>query len=138
MTHFTFVNNCQNKYDYTWNLTLIDKCKMCHFECHGLNLYTMSFRIDYFRTQRSWKATFYVIQVFCKICFYNCYKRVQTLSFWTNIRNFNFLFWWPKKFCILIGIHFCTSTCQIIMLKSVYLTSRNLCSSLNGRNSNKF
>jgi hypothetical protein len=37
MTHFAFVNKGQNQYDYTWNLTLIDKCKMCHFECHGLN-----------------------------------------------------------------------------------------------------
>jgi hypothetical protein len=36
MTHFAFVNKGQNQYDYTRNLTLIDKCKMCHFECHGL------------------------------------------------------------------------------------------------------
>jgi hypothetical protein len=37
MTHSAFVNKDQNQYDYTWNLNLIDKCKMCHFECHGLN-----------------------------------------------------------------------------------------------------
>jgi hypothetical protein len=36
MTHFAFVNKGQNQYDYKWNLTLIDKRKMCHFECHGL------------------------------------------------------------------------------------------------------
>ncbi len=36
MTHFAFVNKGQNQYDYIWNLNLIDKCKMCHFECHGL------------------------------------------------------------------------------------------------------
>jgi hypothetical protein len=38
MTHFAFVNKGQNQYDDTWNLTLIDNCKMCHFECHGLIL----------------------------------------------------------------------------------------------------
>ncbi len=38
MTHFAFVKKDQNQYDYKWNLTLIDKCKMCHFECHGLIL----------------------------------------------------------------------------------------------------
>jgi hypothetical protein len=36
MTHFAFVKKDKNQYDYTWNLTLTDKCKMCHFECHGL------------------------------------------------------------------------------------------------------
>ncbi len=36
MTYFAFVNKGQNQYDSTWNLTLIDKCKMCHFECHGV------------------------------------------------------------------------------------------------------
>jgi hypothetical protein len=35
---FAFVNKIQNQYEYTWYLTLIDKCKMCHFECHGLKL----------------------------------------------------------------------------------------------------
>ncbi len=39
MAHFAFVNKGQNQYDYKWNLTLIDKCKMCHFECHGLICY---------------------------------------------------------------------------------------------------
>ncbi len=28
MTHFAFVNKSQNQYDYKWNLSLIDKCKM--------------------------------------------------------------------------------------------------------------
>ncbi len=36
MTHFAFVNKGQNQYDYKWNLLLIDKHKMCHFECHRL------------------------------------------------------------------------------------------------------
>jgi hypothetical protein len=44
MTHFAFVNKGQNHFDYTWNLTLIDKCKMCHFECHGLNFILNKFR----------------------------------------------------------------------------------------------
>ncbi len=39
MTHFAFVNKSQNQFDYTLILTLIDKCKMCHFECHGLKYY---------------------------------------------------------------------------------------------------
>jgi hypothetical protein len=30
MTHFAFVNKGQNHYDYKWNLTLIDKRKLCH------------------------------------------------------------------------------------------------------------
>jgi hypothetical protein len=36
MTHFAFVSKGQNQCDYKWNLTLIDKCKMYHFECHEL------------------------------------------------------------------------------------------------------
>ncbi len=44
MTHFAFVNKGQNQYDYPRNLTLIDKCKMCHFECNGLNFQFKNYR----------------------------------------------------------------------------------------------
>ncbi len=39
MTHYAFVNNGQIPCVMIMiilSLTLIDKCKMCHFECHGL------------------------------------------------------------------------------------------------------
>jgi hypothetical protein len=36
MTHFAFVNKGQIRSVNVLILTLIDKCKMCHFECHGL------------------------------------------------------------------------------------------------------
>jgi hypothetical protein len=36
MTHFAFVNKGQIPRVIILILTLIDKCKMCHFECHGL------------------------------------------------------------------------------------------------------
>jgi hypothetical protein len=36
MTHFVFVNKGQILCVIILILTLIDKCKMCHFECHGL------------------------------------------------------------------------------------------------------
>jgi hypothetical protein len=48
MTHFAFVNKSQNQYDYKWNLTLIDKRKMCHFECHGLIWKTIKFLKTFF------------------------------------------------------------------------------------------
>ncbi len=37
MTHFAFVNKGQILFVIKLILTLIDKCKMCHFECHALN-----------------------------------------------------------------------------------------------------
>jgi hypothetical protein len=37
MTHFAVVNKGQITSLITLILTLIDECKMCHFECHGLN-----------------------------------------------------------------------------------------------------
>jgi hypothetical protein len=36
MTHFAFANKGQIQCLILLILTLIDKCKMCHFECHGL------------------------------------------------------------------------------------------------------
>jgi hypothetical protein len=45
MAHFAFVNKSQNQYNYKWNLNLIDKCKMCHFECHGLKLISDNFLV---------------------------------------------------------------------------------------------
>ncbi len=36
MTHFAFVNKGQIPFVIIFILILIDKCKMCHFECHGL------------------------------------------------------------------------------------------------------
>ncbi len=43
MTHFAFVNKGQIPYVIILILTLIDKCKMCHFECHGLKYFKQSF-----------------------------------------------------------------------------------------------
>jgi hypothetical protein len=37
MIHLAFVNKGQIPCVIILILTLIDKCKMCHFECHGLN-----------------------------------------------------------------------------------------------------
>jgi hypothetical protein len=39
MTHFAFVIKGQIPFVIILILTLIDKCKMCHFECHGLIYY---------------------------------------------------------------------------------------------------
>ncbi len=36
ITHFAFVNKGQISCIIILILTLIDKCKMCHFECHRL------------------------------------------------------------------------------------------------------
>jgi hypothetical protein len=36
MLHFAFVNKRQIPFVIILILTLIDKCKMCHFECNGL------------------------------------------------------------------------------------------------------
>jgi hypothetical protein len=38
MTHFALVNKGEISYIIILILTLIDKCKMCHFECNGLNI----------------------------------------------------------------------------------------------------
>jgi hypothetical protein len=45
MTHFVFVNKGQIPCVIILILTLIDKCKMCHFECHGLNYLHIKFSV---------------------------------------------------------------------------------------------
>jgi hypothetical protein len=42
MTHFAFVNNAQIPFVTTLILTLIDKCKMCHFECHSQKIINLN------------------------------------------------------------------------------------------------
>ncbi len=47
MANFAFVNKGQNPCVIILILSVIDKCKMCHFECHGLNIYVGKFFNDF-------------------------------------------------------------------------------------------